>query len=137
MVLPNTPVVDELRAPDGTAAGVIAQRASFGTDWSNRMICFGWDGHYYGSRILPEVERDSQGSDHVSPFYQFDTYVQCELRRLLPWVDEKSGLRIQVRIDNVFATGFPRYANDPSGAGVQCYGDWRGRTYSLSLTASF
>ena len=28
-------------------------------------------------------------------------------------------------------------STDPTGTGVQPYGDWRGRTYSLSLTASF
>jgi hypothetical protein len=42
-----------------------------------------------------------------------------------------------VRINNLFGAHLPKYANDPSGAGVQPYGDWRGRTYSLSLTATF
>jgi hypothetical protein len=31
----------------------------------------------------------------------------------------------------------PKYVNEGAGAGVQPYGDWRGRTYSLSLTATF
>ena len=37
----------------------------------------------------------------------------------------------------VLGASFPKYVNDPSGAGVQSYGDWRGRTYSLTLTATF
>ena len=41
------------------------------------------------------------------------------------------------RVNNVFATPYPRYENHSSGAGVQPYGDWRGRVYSLSLTTTF
>lgn len=136
-VMPGSPPVDELKNPDGTAGGLIAQRMSFGADWSNDLVGFGLDGRHYGERPLPLYERASQGSDHVDPYTQFDGYVQCELRRLLPWLTDRQGLRVQVRVDNLFNAGFPRYADDPSGAGVQCYGDWRGRTYSLSLTASF
>ncbi|MBK9990219.1 MAG: TonB-dependent receptor [Verrucomicrobia bacterium] len=136
-VLPKSPVVDELSEPDGTAGGLLGQRVGFGADWSNNQVGFGLDGHYYGSRSLPLSERTAQGGANVSPFWQYDAYVQCELRRWIPWFDEKNGLRVQVRIDNIFDTSFPYYANDPSGAGVQCYGDWRGRTYSLSLTATF
>ena len=95
------------------------------------------DGHYFGPRILRVVERPAQGIDHVSPFWQFDAYVQCELGQLFPWIGDKRGLRAQVRVDNLFNSGFPHYANDPSGAGVQCYGHWRGRVYSFSLTATF
>jgi iron complex outermembrane receptor protein len=40
-------------------------------------------------------------------------------------------------VNNVFASDFPRYANESSGAGVQPYGDWRGRTYTLALTSAF
>jgi len=136
-VLPNTPTVDELHDPDGTANGLLSQRAGFGGNWSNNTVCFGLDGRLYGSRFLPINERTTQGADRIAPFKQYDAYVQCELRRFLPWMNDKRGLRVQVRIDNVLNAGFPFYANDPSGAGVQCYGDWRGRTYSLSLTASF
>ena len=136
-VLPGSATVNELNNPDGTATGLLRDRAGFGANWSNRTIGYGLDGHYFGSRLLPGIERDSQGSDRVSPFWQFDTSVQCELAHLFPWIGARRGLRAQVRIDNVFNSGFPHYANDPSGAGVQCYGDWRGRTYSLSLTATF
>ena len=45
------------------------------------------------------------------------------------------GLRAQARVNNLFESAFPLYAN--SASGVQPYGDWRSRTYSLSLTASF
>ena len=136
-VLPGSAIVDELDRPDGTATGLLRNRAGFGADWSNRTVGFGMDVHYYGPRVLPVVERPTQGSDRISPFWQFGTYVQCELRRFFPWIGEKRGLRATARVDNLFNSGFPRYANDPSGAGVQCYGDWRGRTYSLSLTATF
>ena len=137
-VLPNTAVVDELNEPDGTASGLLRDRATFGASWSNRTVAYGFEGRYFGPRTLPLAERPAQGSARVSPFWQFDTYVQCELARLFPrLLGEKRGLRAQLRIDNLFNSGFPRYAADPSGAGIQCYGDWRGRTYSLSLTATF
>ena len=38
---------------------------------------------------------------------------------------------------SVLGAPFPKNVFDPSGAGVQPYGDWRGRAYSLSLTATF
>jgi len=136
-VLPTSPVIDELRQPDGTAAGLLAQRAGGGADWSNRTFGLGLNGRYYGARLLPVAERAAQGGDRVAPFWQFDVYAQCELRRLFPWLVENDGLRLQLRIDNLLNAGFPRYAHDPSGAGVQGYGDWRGRTYALSLTATF
>lgn len=136
-ILPGSPVVDELSEPDGTAGGLLSQRGGFGTNWSNSVIGFGLDGHYYGSRPLPISERATQGSIAISPFWQYDAYIQFELRRWLPWMNEKSGLRVQARIDNLLNAGFPYYANDPSGTGFQSYGDWRGRTYSLALTATF
>lgn len=136
-VLPLSPVVDQLSEPDGTAGGLLAHRASLGADWSNNTVGFGLDGRYYGSRSLPFSERAAQGGNNVASFWQFDVYTQCELSRWLPWMGKKQGLRAQLRINNVFDTAFPYYANDPSGAGFQCYGDWRGRTYALSLTASF
>jgi len=137
-VLPNTEIVDELNAPDGTAAGLLRDRAAFGASWSNRTVAYGLEGRYFGPRTLPLAERPAQGSDRVSPFWQFDTYVQCELARLFPrLLGKQRGLRAQLRVDNLFNSGFPHYAADPSGAGIQCYGDWRGRTYSLSLTATF
>jgi outer membrane receptor protein involved in Fe transport len=137
-VLPNTEIVDELNAPDGTATGLLRDRAAFGASWSNRTVAYGLEGRYFGPRTLPLVERPAQGASQVSAFWQFDTYVQCELAHLFPrLLGKQRGLRAQVRVDNLFNSGFPHYAADPSGAGVQCYGDWRGRTYSLSLTATF
>ncbi|HUL53449.1 MAG TPA: hypothetical protein VLT83_08585, partial [Opitutaceae bacterium] len=62
---------------------------------------------------------------------------QGDVGRWLPWKSSRFGLRGQLRVNNVFGAHLPRYANDPSGAGVQPYGDWRGRTYSVSLTATF
>jgi iron complex outermembrane recepter protein len=42
-----------------------------------------------------------------------------------------------VRINNVLNAGPPKFADDSSGSGVQSYGDWRGRVYSLSMTLTF
>ncbi len=136
-VFPDSPVVDELRQPDGWVTGLLRYRANFGADWSGKDYGFGLDGHYFGSRILPALEWPSQGSDRIERCWQFDTYLQSDLGRWLPWQSSRVGLRGQVRINNLFGAHLPKYANDPSGAGVQPYGDWRGRTYSLSLTATF
>jgi hypothetical protein len=110
---------------------------NFGAGWSRSAYGYGVDGHYFHSRVLPELEWAAQGSDRVDPFWQFDAYLQGDLGRLLPWKSEHYGLRGQVRIDNVFGRSPPKYADDPSGSGVQSYGDWRGRVYSLSLTLTF
>jgi len=135
-VLPTSPPVDELRAPDGTVP-VLKLRMNFGAGWSNHAYGFGVDGHYYHSRILPEDEWAAQGSDEVDPYWQFDGYLQGDLGRWLPWKSTRYGLRGQIRVDNLFDAPPPKYADDPSGAGVQSYGDWRGRVYSVSMTVTF
>jgi outer membrane receptor protein involved in Fe transport len=135
--LPNSPPVDELRNPDGSTPGLLRQRMNFGANWSNHGFGFGLDGHYFHSRILPEVEWPSQGSDQVNPYWQFDGFVQSDLGRWLPWKSTRYSIRGQIRVDNLFDAGPPKYADDPSGAGVQSYGDWRGRVYSLSVTLTF
>ena len=136
-VFPNSPVVDELNHSDGLASGLLRIRSNFGLGWSNPAWGLGLEGHYFHARILPILERPAQGSRQIDPFTQFDAYLQSDLGRWLPWKHASYGLRGQLRVDNVFGTGFPRYANEPAGTGVQPYGDWRGRTYSLSLTATF
>lgn len=136
-VFPASPVVDELDAPDGEVTGLRKHRANFGAGWSNRACGFGLDGHYYHARTLPMTEWLSQGGRTIKGHWQFDAFVQSDLTRFLPWKSSRYGLRGQLRVNNVFATAFPKYANDAAGAGVQPYGDWRGRTYSLSLTATF
>jgi hypothetical protein len=135
--LPTTPPVDELNDPDGFITGVLRQRTNFGVGWSNRAYGFGIDGHYYSPRILPEVEWAAQGSDQVDPYWQFDAYLQGDIGRWLPWKSSHYGIRGQVRVDNLFDAAPPKYADDPSGSGVQSYGDWRGRVYSLSVTLTF
>jgi len=136
-LFPNSPVVDELSAPDGAAFGLLRHRLSFGTAWSNKNFGFGVDGHYLSSRILPAIEWPGQGSDRIKPYWQFDAYAQTDLTRWLPHRSDKFRLNAQLRVNNLSGFGFPKYANDASGSGVQPYGDWRGRTYSFSLTASF
>jgi outer membrane receptor protein involved in Fe transport len=136
-VFPDSPVVDELRMPDGWVTGLLRYRANFGANWSNQDYGFGLDGHYFGTRVLPAIEWPSQGSREIDRCWQFDAYLQSDLGRWLPWKSSRFGLRGQLRINNLFGPDLPKYANDSSGAGVQPYGDWRGRTYSLSLTATF
>lgn len=136
-LLVTSPVVDQLDHPDGTAPDLLRDRLNFGASWSRRGNGFGVDGHYFGSRRLPEHEWASQGSDRIADSWQFDAWLQRDLSSWLPWKDRRYNLRAQARINNVFAADFPHYANDRSGAGVQPYGDWRGRTFSLSVTATF
>ncbi|HTZ20902.1 MAG TPA: TonB-dependent receptor plug domain-containing protein [Opitutaceae bacterium] len=134
---PDSAVIPELRHPDGATSSLLKYRANLGAGWSNRSWGLGVDGHYFHSRILPADEWAGQGHDRIRPFWQCDAYVQSDLGRWLPWPSTHYGLRAQLRINNVLDAPFPKYVNDPSGAGVQPYGDWRGRTYSLSLTATF
>jgi iron complex outermembrane receptor protein len=135
----NSSVVDELDHPDGTdgTTPLLRYRGDFNANWSNRRIGFGLDGQYYCSRILPLSDRLAQGSDRIKPYWQFDAYAQVDLSPWVPWKSEHHGLNAQVRINNLSGFDYPKYVNDGSGAGVQPYGDWRGRTYSLSLTATF
>jgi hypothetical protein len=136
-LMPDSLPVDELRAPDGSTPGLLKLRMNFGAGWSNHAYGFGVDGHYYHSRVIPEQEWAAQGSDQVAPYWQFDSYLQGDLGRWVPWKSPRYGLRGQLRVDNIFGAAAPKYAEDPSGAGVQSYGDWRGRIYSVSVTVTF
>lgn len=135
LLISGANVVDELNAPEGASANLLRYRAKFGASWSSRTFGLGLDGHYYHSRILPLKERPRHGRDRISPYWQFDAFVQCEVGKWIRWAPRN--LRVQARVNNVFSEPFPRYANASSGAGIQAYGDWRGRVYSLSLTSTF
>ncbi|HRG54883.1 MAG TPA: TonB-dependent receptor, partial [Lacunisphaera sp.] len=132
----NSPVVDQLNHPDGTTP-LLRYRGDFNASWSNRRYGFGLDGQYFHSRILPVIEQAAQGGDRIKLYWQFDAFAQVDLSPWLPWKNGHHGLRAQIRINNLSGFDYPKYVNDSSGAGVQPYGDWRGRTYSLSLTATF
>ncbi|MBI5426156.1 MAG: TonB-dependent receptor [Opitutae bacterium] len=138
-LLPGSRVVDQIDHPDGSMSNVhlLRHRLNVGASWNRPAWGLGADAHYFGSRRLPDFEWASQGSDRIASTWQADVYIQGDLARWLPWTDAHHGLRAQLRVNNVFAAAFPRYVNAPSGAGVQSYGDWRGRTLSLSLTATF
>jgi len=135
-VFANSPVVDQLDHPDGTTP-LLRYRANLGAGWSNRRFGFGLDGQYFHSRILPLDEQAAQGSDHIKPYWQLDAYTQVDLTPWMPWKGERRKLHAQLRVNNLSGFDYPKYVNEASGAGVQPYGDWRGRVYSLSLTATF
>jgi outer membrane receptor protein involved in Fe transport len=135
-LFPSVPVVDQLRDPDGVFPGLLRYRANIGVNWSNPHWSVGVDEQYFHSRLLPVAEQSAQGDREVRPYWQSDAYVQCDLSRWLPWRNPRYGLRAQLRVNNIFNTAYPHYVNEATGAGVQPYGDWRGRTYSLSLTAT-
>lgn len=136
-LLPGEPTVDELGSPDGLAAALLKHRMNFGAVWTNRRFGLGWDGHYFHSRKLPQGEWSAQHHRQINPFWQFDAYLQADLAPWLPWKVTRFGLRGQVRVNNIFDARPPRYANDPSGAGVQSYGDWRRQNYAVTVQATF
>jgi hypothetical protein len=135
-LLPGGPWVDELDAPQGPNAP-LRDRVTFGAGWGNPVVGFGVDTHYLGSRQLPRIEQVAQGSDQIDAYWQIDAYAQTDLTRWIPYKSDRFGLTAQLRINNLSNFAFPKYVTNSSGAGVQPYGDWRGRTYSLSLTAEF
>jgi hypothetical protein len=134
-LFPNSPKVDELSHPDGLVPNILRFRSNFGASWSTPKLSLGWDGRYYHSRVLPLAEQAAQGARQIEPYWEFDGYVQSDLTRFLRGRSPHFGLRGQLRVDNLFGSRFPNYASGPSG--VEPYGDWRGRTYSLSVTATY
>lgn len=135
-ILPGDSTTDELRDPSG-ATGILQYRATFGGSWSVPHFAFGLDGQYFHSRRLPQLQWVSQGARTIDPFWQADLYAQADLGHWLLPEDSHLGLKAQVRINNAFKNSYPAYAGEASGAGVQPYGDWRGRTISVSLKAEF
>lgn len=135
--LPGQPTVNQLLRPDGSVSGLLPFRASWNTAWTGRRYGFGLEGHYYHSRKIPTAERAAQGGSSIAAFSQLDVFAQCDLTAIWPVLARLHGVTAQMRVNNVMDQDFPRYVTDPSGAGVQAYGDWRRRTYSLSVTIAF
>lgn len=136
---PGGPMVDELDDPDTVSLGLLRHRLMLGAGWSNSRYGFGLDTHYFGARTLPAVERPVQGSDRIKAYWQMDAYIQSDLTHLLPARHRPDRLRlgVQLRVNNITNYEFPRYVNAPSGTGRQPYGDWRGRTFSVSFSANY
>lgn len=132
-LMPTEPVVDQLDSPDGSVPGLLRHRVNFGAAWNNRVFGLGFDGRYYHSRVLPQDERRLQRNGQIDPHIQFDVYAHTDVRQWLRWPHGDYGLRAQIRVNNILGPDFPYYW----ATGVQPYGDWRGRTYSFSLTAVF
>lgn len=129
-------VVDELGHPDDPSFDLLRYRSNFGAAWYKPAYGFGIDGHYYSSRKLVQNEAALQGSDHIDSYWQFDAYLQTDLTRWL-WRRARFGLTAQLRVNNILNSAFPRYDAESTGSGVEPYGDWRGRVYSVSCTATF
>ncbi|GAB5559962.1 MAG: hypothetical protein SynsKO_16090 [Synoicihabitans sp.] len=136
-IFPNESAIDELNAPSGSAPGLLSYRATLGGGWSMPHFAFGMDGQYFHSRRLPMGEWASQGARTIDPYWQGDFYAQADLGHWLLAENSRVGLKAQLRVNNVFKNSYPRYVREASGAGVQPYDDWRGRTFSLSLKAEF
>jgi iron complex outermembrane recepter protein len=134
---PTSGSIDELHHPDGAVSGLLRYRANFGVGWFNHDFGFGMDGRYFHRRTLPIWEWPAQGRRSIAPFWELDGYTQVDLNRWLPWKDKRYGLRAQFRVNNLFLFDYPKYVNGPAASNVQPYGDWRGRTYSVSVTATF
>jgi len=130
------PWVDELDAPEGPAAP-LRDRVTLGAGWIHPRVGFGIDTHYLGPRTLPLIEQPAQGGDHIDSYWQIDAYAQTDLTRWFQPKSDRFRLTAQIRINNLSNFAFPKYANNSSGAGVQPYGDWRGRVLSVSLIAEF
>ncbi|MFM1852126.1 MAG: Vitamin transporter BtuB precursor [Verrucomicrobiota bacterium] len=98
-----------------------------------------WPSHSVHDPIVPAGPRDepAQGGSSIDPFWQLDLYAQTDLSRWVPGLDRLHQVTAQIRVNNVLDRSFPHYANAPSGAGVQAYADWRGRTCSVSVTVAF
>ncbi|MBL9211955.1 MAG: TonB-dependent receptor plug domain-containing protein [Opitutaceae bacterium] len=135
LLVPGATAIDELSHPEGAANNLLRYRAKFGAGWSGKTWGFGLDGHYFHSRVLPRSQWEEQGRDRIRPYWQCDAFVQGSLSRLARWLPHS--LNLQLRVNNVLGEAFPKSVHDSSGAGVQTYGDWRRRTYSLSLTTAF
>jgi iron complex outermembrane recepter protein len=137
VLFPNLPAVDELSSPDGTAPNLLRHRGKAGVNWSRRETTLGTDWRYYHSRVLPLQEWAAQGGrSNVGSHWEGDLFVQQGLRAWFPRTG-RWNLTVQLRLNNVFDRGFPAYGSDPANTGVQAYGDWRGRTYTLNVTAAF
>jgi outer membrane receptor protein involved in Fe transport len=135
-LLPGGPWVDELGAPASTVAPV-RDRVTFSAGWNQPRVGFGVDTHYLGSRRLPPVDATVQGGNRIDAYWQIDAYARTDLSRWLPRQPDRVRLTAQLRINNLSDFSFPKYLANTNGAGVQPYGDWRGRTISVSLTAEY
>ncbi|MDX2185361.1 MAG: TonB-dependent receptor plug domain-containing protein [Opitutaceae bacterium] len=135
-LFPNEPAVDELDSPDGTAPGLLRHRGKAGVSWSRRESTFGLDWRYYHRRVLPEKEWALQGAREVGSHWESDVFVQQGLRAFFPRL-ARWNITVQLRVNNVFGREFPKYAAEQANTGVQAYGDWRGRAYSLNVKAEF
>ncbi len=132
----HLPWVDQFTDPDGSVR-LLRYRANLNAAWSSRHFGLGFETQYFHAQRLPTAEWPAQRSRQIDPYWQCDAYVQADIGRWLPRWDDRRALRAQLRVNNLLDAGFPRYASASSGAGVQPYGDWRQRTYSVSFTATF
>ncbi len=135
-LLPTSPVIENIENPDAPLFGYLKYRSSGGVAWHGRTWGCGVDARYYHALVLPRYLWPVQGGDRVDKYREIDVHTHVDLTRWLPWKHDRYRLRGQLRINNVLGADFPFNVNNTT-YGVQPYGDWRGRMYSASITASF
>ncbi|HEY3757385.1 MAG TPA: TonB-dependent receptor plug domain-containing protein [Opitutaceae bacterium] len=136
-LVPHSPVIDELRDPDTASLDLVRHRINAGASWSNRHFGFGLEERYFAPRVIPLPQQLEQGSNHIGSFRPFDVYVKGNLH-LWDRRDRRAPqLSAELRVNNVLNDPLPKFPTDPSSTGVEAYGDWRGQSYSFSVTVSY
>lgn len=136
-LVPNSPVVDELRNPDTASLDLVPHRFNLGAGWANRRFGFGVEERFFSSRIIPVLQQALQGSNHIDSYCPIDMYVKANLDFWDRQADRTPRLSAELRVNNVFNYPLPKFPTDPSETGVEAYGDWRGQVYSFSFTLSY
>jgi hypothetical protein len=136
-VLADSIPVDELNNPDTSSLDLLRNRINFGMGWSNHRFGFGLDGQYFSDRVIPTNLQADQGGRHIDAYFPFAAYGKGDITHWLPWAPSRFSLTAQLRVNNIFSAALPAFPDNPSGVGVEPYGDWRGQVYTFSITASY
>lgn len=136
-VVPHAPVVDELRDPDTASLDLVPHRINLGAGWENRRFGFGVEERYFSSRVIPASQQALQGSNHIDAYDPLDAYVKGNLAFWDRTAARTPRLTAELRVNNLLNRPLPKFPTDPSGTGVEAYGDWRGQVYSFSFILSY
>ncbi|HZZ58293.1 MAG TPA: hypothetical protein VFE31_10725, partial [Opitutaceae bacterium] len=136
-VVPHAPVVDELRDPDTASLDLVPHRINIGGGWQNHRFGFGVEERYFSSRVIPASQQALQGSNHIDAYDPVDAYIKGNLAFWDRTTARKPRLTAELRVNNLLNRPLPKFPTDPSGTGVEAYGDWRGQVYSFSFILSY